>query len=407
MRLSFAAYLLLLASCEMACAMRADIQKETEEKQEWAQLIQRFSDQRSINLITSEMWSLTHGGERTEVERVMNLLTPLFDPSTKQDASLAKKLGSAKEFKDKIAVFLNSKDDVVAGFAAIILGISGDLRYAPAIAKLLDKKDPPEDSKPLVSRGRAATALSLMGAREYVPKLVVMLRSRNNYDRSGAAIALGQLHAKEHAKEVADLLNNPEFRDDDSPIYALMEMGVGAEYAGEFAKVLRGDFIGETVDTAAYALAKLGAREYASDIAKLLNKEFRKGNAAKALAVMGATEYADAVALMLEDKNALNRKDALLALGVMRAMKYLPQVATHLKDPEAFVHIDAAYALVLMDADKYASQVVALVQNAYQENLYLTGDFHPLVEEEVVKIRKRFAESFLKMKAKSEIKGQK
>jgi hypothetical protein len=44
--------------------------------------------------------------------------------------------------------------------------------------------------------------------------------------------------------------------------------------SAEIAKVLRSDFRGETVEIAAYALAKLGAREYAKDIAKLLSKEW-------------------------------------------------------------------------------------------------------------------------------------
>jgi hypothetical protein len=354
------------------------------------------------------MWTLTHAGEsKKEVEEVIRLLTILSRSFAKQDPALLKDVGGVRGFKDRMAALLNSKDNVVAGFAATMLGISGDPRYSPAVAKLLDKKDPPEDDEEghaeVISRGRAAVALSLLGAREYVPRLVVMLGSRSCYDRSGAAIALGQLGAREHAKEVAAVLSDTRYKyeDDDNPIYALVEMGVAAEYAGEIAKVLQDEFRGETAETAAYALAKLGARQYAKDIVRLLGKEFRKGDAAKALAIMGAAEYADEIARMLNDKNSLNRKDALLALGVLNAAKYAPQVAKHLNDQTGFVQNYAAYALVLMGSGEHTDQVVPLVENAHRQNLYLNaGDFHPIVEEELSKIRSRFNENYLKMKAR-------
>jgi HEAT repeat protein len=287
-----------------------------------------------------------------------------------------------------------------------MLGIAGDRSYAPAVAKLLDKKDPPVDlgkfQPPISSRGRAAMVLSLMGAREYVPRFVVMLKSSNHYDRSGAVMALGKLRAKDHAKDVASLLNRkePQVGDDDGPIYALMEMGLGAEYSGEFARLLDKEFPGEIGNTAAYALAKLGAKESAVHIAKLLNKPYQRGHGAKALAIMGATQYADKIAGLLKSEDALERKDALLALGVMRATKYLSQVAKHLKDPEQYIHLYAAYALVLMEADTYASEVLPQVQHMYEQNLYLTDVFGPLVEDEVIEIGKRFNESFLKMKGR-------
>jgi len=255
------------------------------------------------------MWALTHAGRlKNEVDESMELLVTFLDKASKNEDA-----GSAKEFKSKMAAFLNSKDDIVAGFAATVLGISGDLSYAPRIAKLLEKEEPPDDqTQPITSRSRAAVALSLMGAREYIPKLVLMLKSQNDYDRMGAAVALGQFQAKEHANEVASLLRpeNRGLRIDESPIYALMEMGVGPAYAADFAKMLHHNFDTETTRAAAFALAKLGAKEYKQDIAKLLRQEFRKGEAAKVLALMGATEYVDQIASLLKDRNGLTRTDA-------------------------------------------------------------------------------------------------
>jgi HEAT repeat protein len=394
-------WLFLFGSMMIAMGQNA-AQKQAEARQEVEQLALRFQNPQSINLITSQMWALTHAGRlKNEVDESMELLASFLDKASKNEDA-----GSAKEFKSKMAAFLNSKDDIVAGFAASVLGISGDLSYAPRIAKLLDKEEPPDDqTQPITSRGRAAVALSLMGAREYIPKLVLMLKSRNDYDRRGAAVALGQLHAKEYANEVASLLRpeNRGLRVDDSPIYALMEMGVGPAHAADFARVLHNNFDPETTKAAAFALAKLGAKEYKQDIAKLLGHEFLKGDAAKVLALMGATEYVEQIASLLKDRNGLTRTDALLSLGIMRATKYVPQVAKHLKDPEVYVPIHAAYALVLMEADQYADQILPEVEHLYREDLFLGEDrFHPFAEDEIKKIKNRFKESFFRMKAKRE-----
>ena len=403
MRFTSVVHLSLCLFGSMMIAMGQNAaQQQTEARQEAQQLALRFQTPQSINLITSQMWTLSHAGSlQNEVDASMELLVSFLDKASKNEDA-----GSANEFKSKMAAFLNSKDDIVAGFAATVLGISGDLNYAPRLAKLLDKEEPPDDqAHPISSRGRAAFALSLMGAREYIPKLVPMLKSQNDYDRTGAALALGQLQAKEYANEVASLLRpgNGRLRVDESPIYALMEMGVGPAYAADFARVLHNDFDTDTTKAAAFALAKLGAKEYKPDIAKLLGQEFSKGDAAKALALMGATEYVDRIASLLKDRNGLTRTDALLALGIMRSTKYVPQVASHLKDPEVYVPIYAAYALVLMEADQYADQILPQVEHLYREDLFLGEDrFHPFAEDEIKKIKNRFKESFLKMKAKRE-----
>lgn len=406
MRPHFFARLLVLSLVWTVVVATGQNSAPKEGQVDWEHFQKQFSTQQSYNLMTSGLWTLTHAAEsKQEVEEMLRLIVLLSESFEKKAPASLNEIGGVKGFKDRMASFLTSKDDVVAGFAATMLGISGDRSYAPAIAKLLDKKDPPGDSDErysiTTSRGRAAIALSLMGAREYVPKFVEMTRRRNRYDRAGAASALGQLRAKEHAREVAAMLKSAEFRlaDDPSPIYALVEMGAAAEYVDEIADVLKDKFRGEVIDVAAYALAKLGARQYAKDIAALLRQEYRKGDAAKALALMGASEYTDEIARMLKDKEGLVRKDALLALGILRATKYTPQVAEHLKD-QSYVSNYAAYALVLLDAEKYVDEIVPLVENAFQKKLYLNADdFNPIVEQELGKIRVRFSDSYLKMKA--------
>lgn len=293
----------LLAAVLLACLAGAapaqnPAPKGEGNRQEWEQLRKQFSDPRSANLLGGAMWTLTHDYEsKDEVDKILKLLGLLGDSLAKQDPALLDGVGGARGFKDSVAAFLNSGDDTVAGFAATVLAACGDARYAPSVARLLERKDRPEGDdgsyRDITSRARAAVALGRLGAREYVPRFVLMLRSRNRYDRSGAAHALGLLGAREHAKEIAALLSAEEFKyeDDDSPIYALAEMGATAEYAGEIARVLSDELRGESAKTAAYALASIGAKQYAKDVAKLLEQKFRKGDAAKALALMGAEEY--------------------------------------------------------------------------------------------------------------------
>ena len=370
-------------------------QLNEQERQEWEQLIQRFNQPQIFNLLAGRMWSLTHGGDSKKVQEILTLFTVL-DPRSGRRPAI-----TTKEFKNRIAAFLESDDDHVAGFAATLLAVTGDLSFAPQIAKLLDKKDPLQDPERYVhditSRASAAYALSLLGAREYVPKVALMLKSKNDYDRAGAATALGQFKAREYAKDIAELLK-PEsgmLAGVESPIHALMEMGAGAEYAAEFVSVMRDDRNSEMTETAVFALVKLGDRHHAKEIAQLLSEEYRKADAAVALAIMGATEYTDQIAALLKDKDSSVRTAALDALGILRAKKYELQIARYLRDPD--VRLNAAFALVLMDADRYAKRIIPTVEHLYRENLNLI-DPQPFVEEELQQINNRFRTSFRRMK---------
>ena len=370
-------------------------QLNEQERQEWEQLIQRFDQPQIYSLLAGRIWSLTHAGDSKKVQEILHLFTAIDRTSGRRPAI------TTREYKNRIAAFLESDDDQVAGFAATLLAVIGDLSFAPQIAKLLDKKDPPEDPERYVheitSRASAAHALSLMGAREYAPKVALMLKSKNDYDRAGAATALGQFKAKEYAKDIAELLK-PEsgmMSGVESSIHALMEMGAGAEYAAEFVSVIRRDSDGDMAETAVFALVKLGDRQHAKEIARLLSDEYRKADVAVALAIMGATEYTDQIAALLKDKDSSVREAALNALGIMRATKYQREVARHLKDPD--VDLNAAFALVLLDADRYAKRIIPKVDHLYRGNLNLVDPL-PFVDEELQQINNRFRASFQRMK---------
>ena len=295
-------------------------QLNEQERHEWEQLIQRFHEPRAMGLLIEPLVGGIHGGGLKISEEMMNLVTVFYGNSGRQPAI------NTREFKNRIASFLNSDNDDNVTCAAIMLGITGDLSFAPQLATLLDKRDPP-DVHGNFSRTSVAFALSLMGAKDYVPKVALMLKSKHAQYRASAAIALGQFKAKEYAK----------------------------------------------------------------DVAKLLDDELVKADAAKVLAIMGASEYADQVARLLNDNDETNRIAALLALGIMRANKYQQRVARHLKEADDIVRFCAAIALVLMDADRYAKTITPKMKRFYRENSrWLEQEFDPLVPDELQQIDSRF-----------------
>lgn len=362
-------------------------------------LKQRFSV-KYAGVLASSMWTLTHDYKsKSEVDNVMNFLQKFFVALQSNDKARLQEIGGVKGFKDKFSEFLKFEDDAVKGFAAIVLGIAGDSAYASPIAVFLDERDKSFTEQfvypAVVYRGQAATALGIMGAKEYTPKIALLLKSQNDYDRSGAISALSYLGAKEYSKEVASLLTNKDFQNvaDVSPIYFLIETGTAKNYKKELVEIMLGSLRNETTETAIYAFVRLESKENAKDIAKLLSNRFRKGDAAKALALLDAAEYEDEIAALLSDENGLVRKDALLSLGILNAKNYAGKAAELLNSEKDYVRYYAAVSLVLMGAKEYYQTAIPIIEKSHQSRAYFNeGDFHPLISERSRKIIADFKE---------------
>jgi HEAT repeat protein len=369
---------------------------EQDEKQ-LEDLKQRFSV-KYAGILSSSVWTLTHDYQsKTEVDNVLNFLKTFFTALQTNDKAKLQEIGGIKGFKDKFLEFLKSEDGTVKGFAAIVLGVTGDVSYAPPIAALLDKRDKSFTDRytyPVVTyRGRAATALGIMGAKEYTSKIALLLKSQNDYDRSGAIYALTALGAKQYTKEVVSLLTNKDFQHigDVSPIYFLIETGTAKDYKKELVAVMLNEIGSETAKAAIYALVHLESKENAKDIAKLLSSEFRKGNAAKALALLDAKEYIDEIASLLNDESSLVRNDAALALGILKARNHSSKIAELFKGKEGFVRYYAAVSLILMEAKEYYKDAIPIIEKSHQSGAYLNdGDFHPLVLDRSRQINANF-----------------
>ena len=374
------------------------------EKERWSNMKQRFA--KYSDFLSGNTWALIHNYEsKADMERSVALFQKIDVAIAKDDPAAMKAFEGPNGFNAQLVRLLNSKDDTISAFAASLLAVLGDLRYAPQIALLLDRKGDldGEGSPPVTIRGRAASALGILGAKQYTERLAKMLKSQNDFDRAGATVALGHLKATNYAGEIAALLsreNSARGDDDDSPIEALIEMGIAGNYRNEIASVVGDQFSSDRSTAAVYALAHLRAREFAKNIAALLSFKYRKGEAAKALALMGAEAYAGEIALLLKDESGLVRKDAALSLGILHARQFAPHIANLLNDPEEYVRYDAAVALVLMDANDFAGKVVPLIEKTHQSGVsFNVGDLHHLVREEFLVLDQDFRAKLAQMKA--------
>lgn len=379
------------------------IDAATEERRELERLNQRLAKNQAY--LPSTMWTLTHTYEdKKAVDEILKLFISFFTATEKNDKAALKKIGGVRGFKRSLAAFLAHKDGAVSGSAAMLLGIIGDERDVPAIARLL--KDAPraklkndEARSPSPARGRAAFALAILEAREYIPELVKLLRSDNASDRSGAAYALALMKAATEAKHIAALLETEDTISDATSgrvrraaIDALVSLGA-KEYLPQIAKMMFARDSSEVRKVAVYGVAKLGGHEYAGEIAKLLDDEFTRNQAAIALALLGANAHAEKIARLLSNDEPLTREAAMLALGILDAKEYAPQIARILQTDEDWMKHYAALALVLLEARDYRAQILATLggpELGLRANLNLPSAF----DEESERIRNRLEKSF-------------
>src|SRR5688572_12073331 len=380
---------------------KAQLGSTQSEKQEWDYVKRRFTDH--WPRMSGLTWSLIHTYElKPELDRAMKVFEEITLALADNNPTTIRKFKGPLGLKEKLNRLMESKDQTISGFAAYMLAIVGDPSYAPHIAALLKNDAKRTSGHENTIRGQAAGALGVLGARQYIPQIAVFLDSPNHYDRRGAVSALALLKATDYANRIAALLTKSETEafdwDDDSPINALFELGVAEKHKREIAAVLRGDLFGERVATAAYALARVGAKEYAQDIAKLLSHHSNKGEGAKALALLGAREYVNDILPLLQDGKSFTREDGALALGVLDAREHSLAVSKLLKDDEVWVRLAAAKALVLMEQQQYAAHVFRVLAEQKQGPYFDFEDFNPIVNEQAVELDKRFMTLWDQMK---------
>ena len=167
----------------------------------------------------------------------------------------------------------------------------------------------------------------------------------------------------------------------------------------ELAQVLDKERFDDRAVAAAYALARLGATEHSKDVAKLLNNDYKKGEAAKALALLGAKEYIAEIAFLLKDPNSFNREDGAIALAQLGARDHISAIAKLLKHKELWVQQGAGFALVFLEAKEYAKIVVRVIAKQKSGAYLSSEDFSPLVAEQAAKLDQKLRVLLKEMKA--------
>lgn len=313
-------------------------------------------EQKCLTRISAEMWTLTHAYEsKEEVDKLLEYLIDFAPKSLTGESKQIDFPGVSEVFKENLSKFLDSKDDSVRAFSALALACTGDRSYSPTLAKIINERDESFSDRfaprPSIVRGRAAVALGLLQATEYKRDIIKLLKSKNEYDRSGAISALGEMHALEFTNEIVSVLIEKDFAfdDDDSPIYFLIGTKQAGKYKQELVRAMLGESRTKVTESAAYALAAIGATEHAKDIAQLLKSEFRQGAAAKALALMGSTQHSDEIAKLLAARSGSTRNAAMVSLAILDSKKHIPAIERiHTNDPESYVRAHAAIALLLL-----------------------------------------------------------
>jgi HEAT repeat protein len=355
-------------------------------------VVKRFKEPKHESLMSGASWALAHQyGDIDRVKEVFEFSSAYFEAFGKyeegDDGPLVA-LGGVKGFKAKLSGMLKDPDRAVRTYAMTLIGITGDRAMAPQVAAFL--KDPSAESD-YDERRRAMVALGLMGAVEYKLKIAPFLRSKDHNDRSGATRALAAFGAKEYAGEIAALMvARKGSLEDVFPIHFLVETDTARHYKPQLVEVMLREFDRERSEAAMYALVSIDAKEQAANIARLLNDEFRKGNAAKALALLGATQYTRQIALLLKDQSSLVRCAAALAIGILDAKTHSRDVANLLKDPEEFVRPYAAAAIMLLRAEEHYKDALPHLENRNSLGLYLIGrSFSPIVQKKVDAVTER------------------
>jgi len=112
-------------------------------------------------------------------------------------------MGVAADYADVFASVLRDKltPSETAEAAVYALAALKSKRHAKDIARLLDEK---------YRRADAAKALALMCAKEYAPRIALMLSDEGSLDQSAALLALGVLGAREYVPEAVRIMRRQE-----------------------------------------------------------------------------------------------------------------------------------------------------------------------------------------------------
>ncbi|NMG07905.1 HEAT repeat domain-containing protein [Brasilonema sp. UFV-L1] len=227
------------------------------------------------------------------------------------------------------------------------------------------------EDKDAVSLNAAAVALGQMQAKDYTSKIAELLKNSDINVRSAAAAALGQMQAREYASTLVELLKDSDINVRNAAVEALGQMQA-TEVAPTVVELLKNSDV-SVRNAAVEALGQIQATEYTSTLVELLKDSdiSVRNAAAEALGQMQAKEVAPTLVELLKDSNISVQYASARALGQMQATEVAPKIAELLKDSDSSVRNAAADALGQIQAKEYTSTLVGLLKDVSVRNTAL------------------------------------
>ncbi|MBI4244944.1 MAG: HEAT repeat domain-containing protein [Planctomycetes bacterium] len=247
----------------------------------------------------------------------------------------------AAEYAAEISALLKTEDfdmnkEAVVKALVTFQQMTNDVadKYGNAVADLLTDKS-------LYVRKFALEGLVELRHEKATKKIASMLSDSDQINillRSEILKALGKLYAKEHLKEIAALLDDPECAHKHDAVWAIGRLG-GTEYIDKVVEFLSDKTI-YMRGAAAFAVADLGAKDHAKDVARLLrdNDTWVKRCAIFSLAILKASEFAEDIFGLLSNQKL--RDAAVYALTEMDAKEYKSLIEKYVDDKtEAHIYV--------------------------------------------------------------------
>lgn len=256
-------------------------------------------------------WALQFIGDSRPPQVDSSLVAHLLeDESGPVRARAAEALGrlNADKYKNLIALRLADAEEDVRTKAAEALGILRAREFGDRIVLLA------KDGKSDLAQHAGVIALGLLGAHEYAPELIPLLKSKDRDRRLETIKTLGRMGARAQALNLVPLLLDEDLN-----------------VKWETAKVL----------------ARLGASDQVDRIVPLLMDPYRynRAVAAEVLGLLNATDKRDKLVPLLTDVDWEVRWHTVTAFGQLGVDKYAAEVSRLLQDPQAEVRSPAALAL--------------------------------------------------------------
>lgn len=373
------------------------------EEAEIMRILARVEAPEAESMMSRWGWFMIHTADEENKRELLRVTVGLKDLDEEQEADLVATIRAASgvaQYRRQVAALLKNHDVSVRGYAAIWLALVGDRTCVPDLAALLRNNRLPVAESVYAGSDRegAAIGLGLLGASEYTRELATLLNDGNAHVRAGAAQGLAHLKAKGRAPAIARLLDDEGAGPIFAALSALAELGA-KDYAGKIADLLDEELSKDVSipDAALSALMRLDAREQVEKIAK-----HKSGTAAKALAVLGARQYAGQIAAMLkwgrEPGEELARRDALFALGILGAKEYAGEVASLMRDQEGYIRTAAAWSIILMEDRAQAVQAIRVLEDEYYGNPITLDALDDVPREKCEQIAKRAEQSLSRLK---------